>query len=389
MNNNSSAAMEVLPESAYFPALDKCLSGEALLMCVGWLVWLVTLYADFFYLYSSWKTAFIGLSSSGSVVPEDSSLERFLSDPSSTSALSRPFIAFPSPSQQSSFAFGQRTSAINVAPVASGKYDINQIKEDALWLSKESNINEVGALRVVLLEWQTRPATQLLSGFSEEEVASVRDAAGGSALGSSIFLSNSSILSVSSSQQSDATAFNSDENRRQRLLKLYLSERRYILKVSESLIRAGLSDNGFTASPMSKGKGKEKDDTNRAGRIGRTILNARIFGGEAGRSGKPFLIECIEALQERVTALETGSGWFKDEGGRLGPEEAWVKNQILEMIHIMQIMFLLLDAQSDITLSSVALAWLRLMSKYAFFDRFEPVSRRSPPALKAGAGSLF
>jgi nuclear pore complex protein Nup188 len=234
----------------------------------------------------------------------------------------------------------------------------------------------VGALRVVLLEWQTRPATQLLSGFSEEEVASVQDAAGGSALGSSIFLPSSSILSIPSSQQSDPATFNSDELRRQRLLKLYLSERRYILKVSESLIRAGLSDSGVLASPLSRGKGKERDDTNRTGRIGRTILNARIFGGEAGRSGKPFLIECIEALQERVTALENGSGWFKDEGGRPESEADWVKNQILEMIHIMQIMFLLLDAQSDITLSSVTLTWLRLMGKYAFFDRFEPVSWR-------------
>jgi nuclear pore complex protein Nup188 len=302
-------------------------------------------------------------------VPEDSSLERFLSDPSSTSALSRPFIAFPGPTQQSGFAFGTRTAAINVAPVASGKYDINQIREDALWLSKESNINEVGALRVVLLEWQTRPVIQLLSGFSEAEVASVQDAAGGPALGSSIFPPNSP-----SDQQNDAATSKSTESRRLRLLKLYLSERRYILKVSESLIRAGLSEPVVTISPSSKGKGREKEDTNRVGMIGRTILNARIFGGEAGRSGKPFLIECIEALQERVTSLENGSGWFKDEDGRLDIEADWGKNQILEMIHIMQIMFLLLDSQKDITPSSVSLAWLRLMNKYAFFDRFEPVS---------------
>ncbi|KAH0537326.1 hypothetical protein FGG08_005880 [Glutinoglossum americanum] len=344
--------MDILPESAYFPALDKCLNGESLLI--------------------SWKTAFNGLSSSGSLVPEDSSLERFLSDPSSTSALSRPFIAFTPPSQQSGFAFGTRTAAINVAPDVSGKYDISQIREDSLWLSKECNINEVGALRVVLLEWQTRPATQLLSGFSEVEVASVQDAAGESALGSSIFLPNPSILSLPPDQQNDTAGSKSVENRRLRLLNLYLSERRYILKVSESLIRAGLSDPGAIASPISKGKGKEREDTNRVGRIGRTILNARIFGGEAGRSGKPFLIECIEALQDRVMGLENGSGWFKDEGGRLDVEADWGKNQILEMIHIMQIMFLLLDSQSDITLSSVALAWLSLMSKYAFFDRLEP-----------------
>ncbi|KAH0558656.1 hypothetical protein GP486_004694 [Trichoglossum hirsutum] len=342
----------LLPESVYFPALDKCLNGEALLI--------------------SWKTAFVGLSSPSPVVPEDSSLERFLSDPSSTSALSRPFSAFPSPTQQSGLAFNTRTAAINVAPVTSGKYDISQIREDALWLSKESKINEVGALRVVLLEWQTRPAAQLLGGFSEEEVASIQDATGGSALGSSIFLPNSSILSVPSDQQKGSAAFNSLENRRLRQLKLYLSERRYILKVGESLIRAGLSDPGAAASPRSGMKGKEKEDTNRVGRIGRTILNARILGGEVGRSGKPFLIECIEAMQERITALENGSGWFKEEDGRLEAEADWGKNQVLEMIHIMQIMFLLLDAQSDITISSVALAWLRLMSKYAFFDRFEP-----------------
>lgn len=67
------------------------------------------------------------------------------------------------------------TAAINIAPATDKHYDITQIKSDAEWLSKDLHINEIQALRVVLLEWQNRPHLHLQAGYSDAEIASLRD----------------------------------------------------------------------------------------------------------------------------------------------------------------------------------------------------------------------
>lgn len=54
-------------------------------------------------------------------------------------------------------------------------YDIAQIKDDTTWLSSTLNVNEEQALRVVLLEWQDRPKLRLQAGYSDAEIASLKD----------------------------------------------------------------------------------------------------------------------------------------------------------------------------------------------------------------------
>ena len=324
---------------------------------------------------SSWRTAFIGLTSISSSQPrrrQEPRLERFLSDPATTGLLVRPFNCFSPPSSQTKAAFETRTAAINVTPAKQSNYNIDEIKADALWLSQQVNIDEVSALRIVLLEWQSRPADQLLSGFTDEEAISLQEATGETSLASSLFLPTASIqLAPSRSQKSDHAAFKSLDRRRLRILAYYLSERRYILKVSEALVHDGLLEG--QASPTWTEL------------VGKTIINARSSQSNAAASRKEFAVECVEALQNRVEALEKGSGCFNDDP-RPEVEADWSQNMVLELVHILQLIFLVIQNADRIPTSSVVLAWLRFATKYAFFDRFDPQDeqqRISVPPLKS------
>ena len=67
--------------------------------------------------------------------------------------------------------FDTLTSAINVTPTRNDRYDIKQIKENALWLSKTVKVDEVQALRLTILEWQQSTSVQLAEGDAEDERA--------------------------------------------------------------------------------------------------------------------------------------------------------------------------------------------------------------------------
>lgn len=253
-----------------------------------------------------------------------------------------------------------------------GQYDINQIIDDALWLSKETGIDELSALRIVVQEWQTKSTAHLLSGFSEEETASLQDVATSNGFGTSFLGLQSSIPPATNVNNDPAVS----TNHQSRLIELYLAERRYILKVCEWVLHAHIREIALATTSNAYGKhtGKGKDQSSWEAEVGRTILEADDSEGvPTPRLGK-VMLDCIDALQNRVDELQKGSGYFKDEGGRVDVEEAWGENQILEAIHIMQLIFLLIDSSTEITPSNIILAWLRFTSRYGFFDQFALVS---------------
>ncbi len=320
--------------------------------------------------YRSWKKALIALS----YLNDDhtnSALETFLSDEQSIDLLKLPFKCFQPPTSHTKASFETRTSAIHVTPSAHGHYDINQIKEDTLWLSKEAQIEEVSALRIVILEWQTRPAAQLLSGFSEEENASIQDAAGGNALGLSQLRSSTQIPP---GQRPDTTSFDDLNSRHLRFWDIYLSERRYILRVSEFLISTSLNIGAAGHVDLGSDKGKKREELTWVSRVGATIVEQQKSGKDGDGNANTFLSECVDSLQVNVDNLERGSGCFKDEGGRPEIEESWGQNQVTEMIHIMELMFIIVDSSLTISASVITLSWLRFAAKYDFFDQFQPVS---------------
>ncbi len=327
-------------------------------------------------MYRSWKTAYIGLTQF-ETAECSVNLQRFLSDSYTVQLLSRPFEPFQKPTSQTKSSFETKTAAIKVTPSVHGQYDINQIKNDALWLSKETDIDELSALRTVVQEWQTRSTAHLLNGFSDEEAASLQDVAGANGFGTS-FLGLQSSIPPAATASHDTFALSI--NQRLRLIELYLAERRYILKVCEWLVNACVRETAFatTLRPNGGDTGKEKDRSSWLAEVGRSILKADSPVGGTIQIRRNLCLECINALQPRIDGLQQGSGYFRSDDGRDDVEEAWGENQTLEMIHIMQLLFLLIDSSTEITPSSVILAWLRFTSRYGFFDHFALVGESFP-----------
>jgi nuclear pore complex protein Nup188 len=305
------------------------------------------------------------LKPNNSQVESNSTIERFLSSPDVLELLSHPFKAFPKPSQQTKSTFETKTSAINVTPSSSARYDIKEIKEDAIWLSKEATIDELSALRVVVIEWQTRTYAQLLDPFSEEELSGIQDAAGHSQSSLPVAL-----LSQGEDSKTLQDAFDSTKSRRLRILYTYLSESRHLLKCVNLLLQKSTHEQRHAPG---NGRGKAP---------GEAVPSLTEIGQRLARStpeeSQEFLLECIEGVEIRIKKIDSGSGWYREDGGREEVELEWINNHITEATSTMEIIFQTIDISEAIASSNTVLAWLRLVASYNFFDGFVTVMLPAP-----------
>ncbi|CAF9902868.1 MAG: hypothetical protein HETSPECPRED_000039 [Heterodermia speciosa] len=336
--------MAPIESEVYLPPLDKCFSGQHQLL--------------------SWKSTYTVLSQIKGAL-NDSFLQKHLTSSHARHILSTPFTPFDRPTSQSKSSLETKTSAINVSPSPQGRYDIKQIQEDTLWLSKETQIDEVTALRIIILEWQSRPISKLLLGGPAESTAALNPVLGGN----SLRLSQSLKLVGGSTQSNGKSTFSNDtEARRTRLLKLYLSERRYIIKTSEYVVFAALCQ-GASAG----GKENPQEAITWIKDLGNAILSIWNIQELSKNTRRNFFVSAAAALQTRVDSLEKGSGWFKGEEFQEELELVWAESQLLEMTNILQLMLILLESTTDLPRSDAFLAWFRFMGTFAFFETFEPL----------------
>ena len=274
--------------------------------------------------------------------------------------LSKPFDAFPKPSSQTKTTFEQKTSAINVTPSTNSRFDIKEIKEDSLWLSQATNIDEVSALRTVVGECQARTGTQLLGSFSEEELVSLRDASGNSKYSSAIPLSS---LPQGLDSKEIKAAFESQASRRQRILVTYLSEKRHLLKCVEVLLS---KSRVYNAKALGGREGKDKERASWLETAGNILLQRLDTSDD-------LLLSAFKSIEANASNLGTGSGCFSEDGGREEIELEWARSQIIEATHAMEIVFEIIDRSDTVTSSRVILEWLRLLQTCGFFDSLENV----------------
>ena len=271
---------------------------------------------------------------------DDSSVKQIFSAESGTAVPN----AFPTPTQQTKAAFETKTSAINVTP-SSTRFDIKEVKEDALWLSKEVTIDELAALRVVVVERQSRASAQLLGPFSIEEVSSLREAYG-----------NDARISAGASESASISGdFDSQRSRRIRLLRIYLSERRNFWKCLELLIRYG---------PTSSLHG-----------ISRGIPSKEIMEtvSQSSECSIPF-IKTIRSNFESLVRPE-GSGWLKAEGTSPDLEVERARSLVTEIIQAMEIVFCLVNLVSrEMQPSKIVLEWFRMLSSFGYLAEVDMVS---------------
>jgi nuclear pore complex protein Nup188 len=292
-------------------------------------------------------------------------IERFLADPEVLQLLAHPFDAHAQPSTQTKAAFETKTSAINVTPSSSAKYDIKEIKEDSLWLSKLAKIDEVSALRLVTEECQSRTSAQFLGQFSEEELASIRDAAGNNQY--------PSLLPVSLLVQGlDPNAFQQQfarkDTRRQRILRTFFSQRRYLLKCTERLIDVAFSNRDITEeNGTGKGKAVELEPS------WQVTCGMALASRVDLDNLEPIILRCIQALSTNLKNLDDGSGWSDEDGERGNIEIEWARNQFTEATHAMELLWQFLANSVGVPSCQIILEWFRLQQSCGFFNIYESV----------------
>ncbi|PSK35888.1 hypothetical protein B9Z65_5703 [Elsinoe australis] len=204
--------------SFFLPALDECLQRRQAVV--------------------SWRDIYISLTDPSTIATR-SAIDQVLKDQRIRELLTTPFSAFQKPSSESRAQFGTLTSAVNVPASNSGEYNVTQLKDDASWLSKEVDVDEISALRVTLLAWQEKARRKLLSGWSEEEIVGLRNTTATSS-GAALAGLVSRVEDVPR-PGTPAAAQDNTEIRRTQLLHVYYREQEYFWKACEAVF--GLAQN--------------------------------------------------------------------------------------------------------------------------------------------------
>ncbi|KAF2725781.1 hypothetical protein K431DRAFT_280497 [Polychaeton citri CBS 116435] len=325
--------------SPYFPPLDLCLSGESRLI--------------------SWKTAYRALSNLDNAL-ENASLEDFLTSEETLSILKHSLQPFGQPSEKSKNDFETKTAPIHVGQSQNGGYHLEQLKDDALWLSKELGVEELVGLRTALLEWQQRPADELLdSGLEPSQsgtLSIIRGSFGSSVLGQSL-----------APPQLPSQAYDSGDLRHSRQLEIFLQERTYIRKLGVALVERHVHSITFS----SKAHESWLDS-----------LSSKVAPAQEASSSqtREHLLLCISSIDDGVRSIDDFTqrpGQFRPIEGipeSIGRHTGYVDAATADMISQLRMLVAHVHMQKTMLSSSVILEWFRLVDRLSFSEEFAPLT---------------
>ncbi|KAK3692416.1 nucleoporin subcomplex protein binding to Pom34-domain-containing protein [Podospora appendiculata] len=327
-------------DRTYFPTLADCLKGKKVIL--------------------SWKLVASALADTVGDRILSPAVSAFLKDAYIHQLLKAPAKTFEPPTPQSKTDFETKTAAINVDPTPNDRYDIAVIKEDVVWLSKNANINEVAALRVVVVEFQSRPQSHLTGPLSTQDVVHIQEAAGVSDAQTSTILA---LLNVSAVADAESTwaDFETVTSRRQRILAHYLSERRSFMSAADSIMRFLLHYN--TGS-----MGREVDVLRQA-----VVQDAFGFSDLTLQTSvlrfEAIIPAYINLLGACIERSQTGPATVDPDFVTQQLELDWARTSLTEAIHAMTITFQLLDLMGARFASQDTVSqWFRFVDTYEFLE---------------------
>lgn len=291
------------------------------------------------------------------------------------SYFTKPGSAFEPASERSTqyATFERRTAAIHVTPTPNDRYDINTIKDDTRWLSKNAKINEVAALRVVIIEYQARPANQLLGPVSTQDVANMRAAISFGNIQAPNMLPGITLTATHDANEIQAD-FVKPESRRQRIFQTYLSERCCYAATNDYVFTLMLQET-LPTSPA----------TVASNTIRKSLLEAYgMMSKQSPRSPAEIPVRTTHALIEQYICLLPDSirhaqvnleSMVEDKVLVTEPaKESWIHTFLTEAVHRMTIIFQLLDRSSQSLVSeSTAKQWFSLVDNLTFLDQLDSV----------------
>ncbi|KAK4250548.1 nucleoporin subcomplex protein binding to Pom34-domain-containing protein [Corynascus novoguineensis] len=336
--------MATLTDRSYFPPLEECLSGNKIIL--------------------SWRLVATALEDLSCDRLTSAAVSAFLRDGYVHQLFREPTRTFAPPTNETKLDFETKTGAINVVPSPNDPYNFDTIKNDARWLSKNVNINEVAALRVVIIEYQSRAHSHLTGPLSTQDVANIQEAAGvGDAQASAIV----ALLNVTTVVDADSAwaDFESETTRRRRLLSTYLSERRSFVGAIDALL-------AFLLHSRAPGSGVELDALRDA-----VLQGAFGFDQNAAKPDTtqldalaPTYIRTLEGCFDRLQATPES---LDSEMLTEQLEVDWIRTAFTEAIHALSLIFQILDLKAaQFAASQLVTQWFALMDACEFF---EPVPR--------------
>ncbi|KAI1406973.1 nucleoporin subcomplex protein binding to Pom34-domain-containing protein [Hypoxylon sp. FL1857] len=344
---------ESLSDDTYLPPLEPCLKGETVVL--------------------SWKLVASALTDPSGHRQSSRAVIDYLTDPLVQSFFTKPGSAFDPPSDRSPHhaAFVKKTAAIHVTPTSNDKYDVNVIKEDALWLSKNARINEIAALRVVVIEFQSRPRNQLLGPISNQDVANLREAAGATNSQTTNILPGFKIGSTLDAAEIQAN-FEKADSRKRRIFQTYLDECRYYAATNDYLFSLILQES-LPGSPV----------TDASREIRKSYLEAYgMSPKQPQKSPSDTPTKTFHALATQYLNLIPDSISRSQvpvdtvaEDKDLQTEELnvrWIQTWLTEALHRMVVVFQLLDLSRDVFVApQIAQQWFSLVRAFSFLDQLQ------------------
>jgi nuclear pore complex protein Nup188 len=251
-----------------------------------------------------------------------------------------------------------------VTPDEDGPYNIKQIKDDALWLAGQTKEDEVAALRIVVLEWQKRSTMRLLSRPLNAETLTGTEM-GGMNFEDSIFAPKSLLAGGAQNMDESSTALESTQQRRFRLLSLYLSERLHILKTSELRVRL------YAYAEHADVDGRY--EAYKGDKVGKLLFDQFC----PNEDGSESIVKGVDALRKSLARTEPGKPMPTIEDMQPFVEGSWIESHMLQSINILQFIFTVSDFSSKIPSAKAVLSFFELMEKFNFFGAIpELVSNR-------------
>ncbi|SPO02989.1 related to nucleoporin nup184 [Cephalotrichum gorgonifer] len=330
----------------YLPPLGECLKGGQEVI--------------------SWKLAATALSDPAGARQTSDAISEFLKDPFVRDLIKNPSKTFAARDDAANAQFETKTAAINVTPSSNNKYDIKTIKEDAQWLGKNAKLNLVAALRIVLIELQSRPASHLAGQLSLQDELNLKDAAGeNEAQASGLAIAQGGADSADA--ESLWEKFQKEESRRVRIFLTYLSERRsFMMTVNYlySVIFYGRLPIGLDTPPSEK--------------LAQRYGLPRPVSGQDDLEGRRAFVEdtvttYLDVLARLTDEFENSLGAITDDATIATEEVAleWSRTALDQVVNAVSVIYQALDfMDSSMVNPKLVARWFSMMDGHCFFTAY-------------------
>ena len=218
-------------------------------------------------------------------------------------------------------------------------------------------IDELEALRLTVLEWQYRSETRLQAGFSDAELASLRDGLGAE------YAEGVGLIPGGPFGRSD-TNFDSSEERQVRLLQLYFSEQVRLLQAASEILQ-------HSVLPVSQSTPKQDE-------VWYPIM--KNLENKSEEELLKVIGDALEALKKRLQTLNETRSWPVDEKYHESLTEDYATALLQEISIILDMLQLRIKYSEQRVYSETLLTWLQFMQSVEYFSPFQsaiPVQQKA------------